>query len=89
MSAELSKREEERRQRQRETSALEDVWLSFLDLKRRGIVKNWQTLLNWQRDPKINFPPGKLFGPNSRRWSEQQEIEPWLKSRPIERYDAA
>lgn len=60
-------------------------WLDFNDLKRAGIVKSWQTLSEWQDDPKIAFPRGRLFGPNTRRWSWQQDIEPWLASRPVER----
>ena len=66
------------------TDAL-DTWLSFADLKQAGIVDSWQTLLGWQKDPKIRFPAGKLFGPNSRRWSKQKDIDPWLESRPTER----
>jgi hypothetical protein len=59
-----------------------DTWLSFEDLKRAGIVDNWQTLCNWQHDPRIGFPLGKLLGPNTRRWSKRHEIDPWLESRP-------
>lgn len=62
-----------------------DIWLSFHDLKRAGIVENWQTLSAWQRDPRINFPRGRLFGPNTRRWSKLTDIDPWLASRPIDR----
>jgi hypothetical protein len=68
------------------TDAL-DVWLSFNDLKRAGVVPNWQTLRSWQKDLKIGFPPGRLFGPNSRRWNKQHEIDPWLASRPTARSD--
>jgi hypothetical protein len=62
-----------------------DVWVSFGDLVRAGIIANWYTLRMWQKDPKIAFPKGRLFGPNSRRWSKQHDIDPWLASRPIER----
>jgi hypothetical protein len=62
-------------------------WLSFNDLKRAGVVPNWPTLLAWQRDPKIRFPLGRLFGPNTRRWDKQKEIDPWLASRPVTRAD--
>jgi hypothetical protein len=65
-------------------SALDD-WLSFADLKRAGIVESWEALRQWQDDPRINFPRGRLFGPNSRRWNRQREIEPWLASRPVDR----
>jgi hypothetical protein len=59
-----------------------DVWLSFEDLKRAGIVPSWQTLRNWQRD--VGFPLGKLLGPHTRRWSKRRDIEPWLESRPTQ-----
>jgi hypothetical protein len=61
-----------------------DTWLTFRDLQRAGVVKNWPTLLSWQRDPDISFPRGKLFGANSRRWS-QKEINEWISSRPVSR----
>jgi hypothetical protein len=66
------------------TSAL-DSWLSFDDLRRAGIVGSWKTLCEWQRDPRIGFPLGRLLAPNTRRWSKQHDIDPWLASRPIER----
>lgn len=62
-------------------------WLTFADLQAQGIVPNWQTLRQWQKDPKIGFPSDRLFGPNSRRWSKHHEIEPWLASRPTSRSD--
>jgi hypothetical protein len=49
-----------------------DTWLCFNDLKRAKIVDNWPTLLGWIKDPKIAFPPGRLLGPNSRRWNKQK-----------------
>jgi predicted DNA-binding transcriptional regulator AlpA len=71
-------------------SALDD-WMSFADLKKAGIVESWEALKNWQEDPRIHFPRGRLFGPNARRWNRQKEIEPWLASRPVDRaaFDAA
>jgi hypothetical protein len=62
-----------------------DIWLSFDDLKRAGIVYSWKTLRDWQRAPRIRFPLGRLLAPNTRRWSKQREIDPWLASRPVER----
>ena len=62
-----------------------DVWLSFDDLKRAGIVDSRKTLREWQRDPRIRFPLGKLLAPNTRRWNKRSEIDPWLASRPVER----
>jgi hypothetical protein len=61
-----------------------DEWVSFEDLVRAGIVDNWQTIKDWQSDPRIAFPKGRLFGPNSRRWLKA-EIEKWLTTRPVER----
>jgi hypothetical protein len=65
-------------------SALDD-WMSFSDLKQAGIVESWEALKNWQEDPRIRFPRGRLFGPNARRWNRQKEIDPWLRTRPTER----
>ena len=62
-----------------------DTWLSFDDLRRAGIVYSWKTLGEWQRDPRIRFPLGRLLARNTRRWSKQREIDPWLASRPVER----
>jgi hypothetical protein len=62
-----------------------DTWLDFNDLQQAKIVPNRETLKEWQNDSRINFPKGRLFGPNSRRWSKEREIEPWLESRPVER----
>jgi AT hook motif len=52
----------------------------FNDLKQRGIVKNRQTLKNWQE--KLGFPLGKLMGPNTRVFDKEEEIEPWVAARP-------
>ena len=62
-----------------------DTWLSFNDLRQVGIVDSWKTLGEWQRDKRIGFPKGRLLAPNTRRWSKQREIDPWLKDRPVER----
>ena len=67
-----------------DVSAL-DVGLSFDDLRRARIVSSWKTLREWQRDDRIKFPKGRLLAPNTRRWSKQHEIDPWLVSRPVER----
>jgi len=53
--------------------------LRFSDLKARGIVGNWVTLLRWIE--REGFPPGIKLGPHSRAWRED-EIEAWLSSRP-------
>jgi predicted DNA-binding transcriptional regulator AlpA len=55
-------------------------WLRFADLKARGIVKSWAMLR--RRIERDDFPPGRMLGPNIRAWSEDDEINPWLKSRP-------
>jgi hypothetical protein len=61
-----------------------DTWLSFDDLRRAGIVDSWKTLGEWQRDKRIGFPKGRLLAPNTRRWPKE-EIDKWLKNRPVER----
>jgi predicted DNA-binding transcriptional regulator AlpA len=53
-------------------------FLRFTDLVARGILKNRVTLANWI---KHGFPPGRLIGPNTRAWTEE-EIETYLASRP-------
>jgi hypothetical protein len=58
------------------------LWLSFADLQAEGVTTNWQTLSVWVRNE--GFPPGRLFGPNSRRWT-REEINEWLASRPTTR----
>jgi hypothetical protein len=65
-------------------SASLDTWLCFADLRRAGIVSSWKTLREWQLDKRIGFPMGRLFAKNTRRWSKQHEIDPWLKNRPVE-----
>lgn len=58
------------------------VLLRFRDLKARNIVRNFVTLGRWIE--REGFPPGRLLGPNSRVWTED-EIEAWIKSRPSKR----
>jgi predicted DNA-binding transcriptional regulator AlpA len=53
--------------------------LRFNDLKARGIVRNWTTLLRWIR--RGEFPPGRQLGPNTRVW-DSKSIEEFLASRP-------
>ena len=62
------------------------VLLRFADLKARGLVRNWTTLINWIK--REGFPPGILLGPNTRAWPED-EIEAWLASRPTKIKGAA
>jgi predicted DNA-binding transcriptional regulator AlpA len=54
-------------------------FLRFRDLKTRGIVNNWTTLRRWIKEGR--FPPGRLIGPNTRVWTEE-EIERWIASCP-------
>jgi predicted DNA-binding transcriptional regulator AlpA len=54
--------------------------IRFQDLKTRGIVSNWNTLLRWIEHE--NFPPGRRLGANTRVWTET-EIEDWIASRPV------
>jgi predicted DNA-binding transcriptional regulator AlpA len=53
--------------------------LRFADLKRMGIVSNWQTLGRRIRDQ--GFPPGIKLGPNTRAWPQDQVMD-WVASRP-------
>ena len=53
--------------------------LRFRDLKDRKIVTNHVTLGRWIA--KEGFPPGRMLGPNTRVWRED-EINAWLDSRP-------
>ena len=59
------------------------VWphkfVRYADLKARKIVNNRQTLANWTRDE--GFPPGRLLGPNTRVWTEE-EVAEWFDARP-------
>jgi predicted DNA-binding transcriptional regulator AlpA len=63
----------------KQPSAEPGAILRFRDLKHRGIVTCWPTLLKWINDEK--FPPGIQLGPHSRGWFES-DIVTWLKSRP-------
>jgi hypothetical protein len=57
------------------------TFLRFKDLQARDIVRNHVTLKRWIE--REGFPPGRMLGPNSRVWRED-EIEAWLASRPTE-----
>jgi hypothetical protein len=57
------------------------MFIRFRDLKARGIVDSWPQLKNIQE--KHGFPLGRLLSPQVRVWDEQEEIEPWLASRPV------
>jgi hypothetical protein len=60
-------------------------YLRFADLRDRGIVTSWPMLrLRVDRD---GFPPGKLIGPNTRIWAED-EVDAWIASRPTARKPA-
>lgn len=54
--------------------------IRFADLKAKGLVTNRETLGRWIREK--GFPPGKLIGPNTRVWTDQ-EINDWWNSRPV------
>lgn len=58
------------------------TFLRFADLKDRGIVSNWVTLRNWIK--KQGFPAGRMLGPNTRVWTEE-EINAFLETRPAAR----
>jgi predicted DNA-binding transcriptional regulator AlpA len=54
-------------------------WLRFRDLKTRGLVKSWPMLK--RRVERDGFPPGRMLGPNTRAWTED-EVEEYENSRP-------
>jgi hypothetical protein len=55
--------------------------LRFADLKERGVCRSWAQL---KRQADHNFPLGRLLSPNIRVWDEEDEVDPWLASRPVE-----
>jgi hypothetical protein len=57
------------------------TYLRYQDLVARGILRNRATLANWIE--KCGFPKGRMIGPNSRAWTEE-EIDAWLSSRSSE-----
>jgi hypothetical protein len=57
--------------------------LRYADLKKRGIVRSWAQLRRLQ--DREDFPLGKLLSPNCRIWDDEEEIIPWVKSRPTKR----
>jgi len=59
-----------------------DKLLRYSDLKAAGVVNNRVTLARLIKSQ--GFPPGKLLGPNTRAWPEN-EIDRWLASRPTVR----
>jgi len=62
--------------------AMSERYVRFKDLKERGIVRNWTTLVRWIKEGR--FPPGRLLGPNTRVWTEG-EIERWIAAAPVSR----
>jgi predicted DNA-binding transcriptional regulator AlpA len=65
---------------QQRAATVRGTVLRFHDLKARGIVRCWPTLLAWIEHE--NFPTGFQLGPNSRAWLEADVIA-WLRSRPV------
>ena len=55
-------------------------FLRFADLKERGVVRNWTTLLRLIDQER--FPPGIRIGAQTRGWPDDQ-VEAWLESRRI------
>jgi hypothetical protein len=56
--------------------------IRFVDLKERGVCRSWAQLKRLQADH--NFPLGRLLSPNVRVWDAEDEVAPWLDSRPVE-----
>ena len=57
-------------------------WLRFTDLQDRGVINSWPMLR--RRVERDGFPAGRMLGPNTRAWSED-EVQAWLDSRPIDK----
>jgi hypothetical protein len=57
------------------------VLIRFSGLKKRGICSSWPQLKRLIE--RHNFPPGRLLSPNVRVWDQEEEIVPWLASRPV------
>jgi hypothetical protein len=57
------------------------VLLRFPDLKRRGIAKSWTQLRRLEKH--CGFPPGRMCGPQTRTWTEQ-EVDEWYFAQPVE-----
>jgi hypothetical protein len=53
----------------------------FRDLKERGVIESWAQLARAQE--RDDFPPGRLLSPQIRVWDWEDEILPWLASRPV------
>lgn len=58
------------------------TWIRFAWLKEQKIVDSWAQLKNLQET--YDFPLGRMLSPNIRAWHLENEIEPWLASRPVE-----
>jgi hypothetical protein len=58
------------------------VLLRFRDLKERGIANSWAQLKRMIE--LYGFPPGRMLTPNVRTWDEEDEVNPWIESRPVD-----
>jgi len=56
------------------------TFLTFEDLKSRGLFTNRQTLA--RAIDLYGFPPGLMITPNRRCWPAA-EVEAWLSGRPV------
>jgi len=77
----MSKREIQRRERQRLETERRRL-IRFRDLQERGVVQNW-TQLKRLVDTQ-GFPSGFWLSLNTRAWFED-EIDGWVRSRPVNR----
>jgi hypothetical protein len=57
-------------------------FMRFSDLKAAKVVNTWQQLRRMVEN--YDFPEGVLLSPNVRAW-RRDEVEDWLKNRPVER----
>ena len=57
-----------------------DPWLSYDDLRARGVVANRTTLARWI--DKHGFPKPVALGPNTKRWRKSW-IDAWEREREV------
>jgi predicted DNA-binding transcriptional regulator AlpA len=56
------------------------TYLRYRHLVSRGVVNSRQELKRLQ--DKHGFPPGRLLGPNTRVWTDE-EIDAYIAARPV------
>jgi predicted DNA-binding transcriptional regulator AlpA len=60
--------------------------LRYRHLKERHVVENWAQLQRLIKQQ--GFPAGRLLGPNTRVWTEDEVVD-WVSTRPVTRDEFA